>query len=173
MQDATFSRNYALPSGATHLAAWWRDAPNATGRLTSFIVERWGSRALLRSSWHVHRSCGQSVFTVDTLTVDTAEWLKLNILTAGWVFFWEGRGAYAQDKNTSARLCAKNAGGLMHEGGRICGTLQYYAKGLSKKIGMVQKHLSRPKSLQTWYMSSPTKTEIRPKKVCQFSTTYI
>ena len=28
------------------------------------------------------------------------------------------RGAYAQDKNTSARLCAKNAGGgLMHEGG--------------------------------------------------------
>ena len=40
MQDATFSRNYALPSGATHLAAWRRDAPNATGWLTSFIVER-------------------------------------------------------------------------------------------------------------------------------------
>ena len=27
------------------------------------------------------------------------------------------RGAYARDKNTSARLCAKNAGG-----GHICGT---------------------------------------------------
>ena len=29
------------------------------------------------------------------------------------------------DKNTSARLSAKNAGGLMSEGGRICGTLRY------------------------------------------------
>ena len=29
-------------------------------------------------------------------------------------------GAYARDKNTSAELCAKNAGG-----GRICGTLRY------------------------------------------------
>ena len=40
-----------------------------------------------------------------------------------------GGGAYARDKNTSARLCAKNAGGggggLMCEGGRICGTLRY------------------------------------------------
>ena len=27
------------------------------------------------------------------------------------------RGAYARDKNTSARLCAKNAVGLMREGG--------------------------------------------------------
>ena len=35
-----------------------------------------------------------------------------------------GGGAYARDKNTSARLCAKNAGGLMCEGGRICGTLR-------------------------------------------------
>ena len=34
------------------------------------------------------------------------------------------RGAYARDKNTSARLCAKNARGLMREGGRICGTLR-------------------------------------------------
>ena len=30
-----------------------------------------------------------------------------------------GGGAYAQDKNTSARLCTINAGG------RICGTLRY------------------------------------------------
>ena len=31
------------------------------------------------------------------------------------------------DKNTSARLCTKNAGGggLMHEGVHICGTLRY------------------------------------------------
>ena len=38
-----------------------------------------------------------------------------------------GWGAYARDKNTSARVCAKKAGGggLMREGGRICGTLQY------------------------------------------------
>ena len=35
-------------------------------------------------------------------------------------------GAYVRGKNTSARLCAKNAGGgLMREGGHICGTLQY------------------------------------------------
>ena len=27
-----------------------------------------------------------------------------------------GGGAYAQDKNTSVRVCAKNAGGLMREG---------------------------------------------------------
>ena len=30
-----------------------------------------------------------------------------------------------RDKNTSARLCAKNAGGLMREGGHTCGTLWY------------------------------------------------
>ena len=35
-------------------------------------------------------------------------------------------GAYARDKNTSARLCTKNVGGgLMREGGRTCGTLRY------------------------------------------------
>ena len=38
--------------------------------------------------------------------------------------FDEG-GSYARDKNTSARLSTKNAGGLMREWGRICGTLQY------------------------------------------------
>ena len=30
-----------------------------------------------------------------------------------------------RDKNTSVRVCGKNAGGLMREGGRICGTLRY------------------------------------------------
>ena len=33
----------------------WRDAPDATGRVTSFRVEGRGSRALPRSSWRVHR----------------------------------------------------------------------------------------------------------------------
>ena len=32
-----------------------RDAPDATGRLTSFSVEGRGSRVLPRSSWRVHR----------------------------------------------------------------------------------------------------------------------
>ena len=38
-----------------------------------------------------------------------------------------GGGAYARDKNTSVRVCAKNAGGAYAQGGggRICGTLQY------------------------------------------------
>ena len=30
---------------------------------------------------------------------------------------WGGGGAYARDKNTSARLCAKNAGGAYAQGG--------------------------------------------------------
>ena len=34
-------------------------------------------------------------------------------------------GAYAWDKNTSARICAKNAGGAYARGGRICGTVRY------------------------------------------------
>ena len=57
-----FSRDYALPSGwgvgakrGTSLSARWRDAPDASGRLTSFSVEERGSRVLLRSSWRVHR----------------------------------------------------------------------------------------------------------------------
>ena len=37
----------------------------------------------------------------------------------------EGVGAYAQDKNTSARLCAKNAGGADAREEYICGTLRY------------------------------------------------
>ena len=36
-----------------------------------------------------------------------------------------------RDKNTSVRVCAKNAGGLMRQGGHICGTLWYllYVEG--------------------------------------------
>ena len=44
-----------------------------------------------------------------------------------------GWGAYARDKNISARLCTKKAGGggLMHEGGHICGTLRYITCALA------------------------------------------
>ena len=48
-----------------------RDAHDASGRLTSFSVKEWGSRALPRSSWSVHRWCGQSMFVVDTSTVES------------------------------------------------------------------------------------------------------
>ena len=41
----------------------------------------------------------------------------------------EGGGLMRGDKNTSATLCTKNAGGgLMREGGHICGTLRYIFK---------------------------------------------
>ena len=91
-----FSRDYTLPSDKAwpHCHCWWgwrasvrqRDAPNASGRLTSFII-----------IWLQDKS--------------------------------SSGGAYAQDKNTSAGLCAKNGGGggLMCEGGHICGTLWYHA----------------------------------------------
>ena len=37
-----------------------------------------------------------------------------------------GGGAYTWDKNTSVRVCTKNAGGAYARGGgRICGTLRY------------------------------------------------
>ena len=39
------------------------------------------------------------------------------------VFEFRRGGTYLWDKNTSARLCAKNAGG--EGGGHICGTLRY------------------------------------------------
>ena len=48
-----------------------RDAPDASGKLTSFSVEGRGRRALPQSSWRVYRWCGRSVFTVDTLRVDS------------------------------------------------------------------------------------------------------
>ena len=55
--------------------ARWRDAPNASGRLTSFSVKGRESRALPRSSWCVHCWCEQFVLAVDTLTVDS--WVAL------------------------------------------------------------------------------------------------
>ena len=63
-----FSRDYVLPSGHEVIVGWGlgakrgsspsarrRDAPDASGRLTSFSVEERGSRALPRSTWRVHR----------------------------------------------------------------------------------------------------------------------
>ena len=35
--------------------------------------------------------------------------------------FWGVGGAYVQDKNTSAKLCTKNAEGLMREGSVFVG----------------------------------------------------
>ena len=65
-----FSRNCVLPSGTgkvwphcrwglgakceVSLSVRRRDAPGATGRLTSFSVEGRESRVLLRSSWRAH-----------------------------------------------------------------------------------------------------------------------
>ena len=45
------------------------DATEASGRLASFGVKGRGSRVLPRSSWCVHRCCGQSAFAVDNLTI--------------------------------------------------------------------------------------------------------
>ena len=55
-----------------------------------------------------------------------SKWLKMAVFILSSTSPTVPEGAYARDKNTSARLCAKNAGGLMREGGRICGTLRYY-----------------------------------------------
>ena len=74
-----FSRNYALPSGKAWSHCRWgvgakheaERCSDASGRLTSFSVEGWGSRAVPRSSWRVHRWCRWSVFAVDTLTIDS------------------------------------------------------------------------------------------------------
>ena len=137
-----FSYDYALPSNKANsivICRWGveakreaspnarrRDAPDASGRLTSFSVEGRESRALPRSSWHVHRWRGLSVFAVDTLTVDS-QVAKIEIISIIRLRNKSSSGrAYARDKGTSAGLCAKNAGGGgMGEGGRICGTLRY------------------------------------------------
>ena len=41
------------------------------GEMLPTLAEGRGSTALPQSSWRVHRCCGRSVFTVDTLTVDS------------------------------------------------------------------------------------------------------
>ena len=100
----------------------WRDAPEVSDRLTSFSIEGLGSRALPRSSWCVHRCCGWSVFAVDTLTVDSQVAL-INLISIFRLrdesLLWGvgGGSAYVWYKNTSARLCTKNVGGLMCERG--------------------------------------------------------
>ena len=60
-----------LSVGGWRPSARRRDAPDTSGRLTSFSVEGWESRALPRSSWCVHCWCGLSAFVVDTLMVDS------------------------------------------------------------------------------------------------------
>ena len=71
-----------------HASARWRDASDTSGRLTSFIIEGWGSGVLLQSSWRIHRFCGRFSIAVETFTVySQVAQIKLNSLTAGWVFF--------------------------------------------------------------------------------------
>ena len=95
-----------------------RDAPDATGRLTSFSVEGRGSRALPQSSWRVHRWYGRFAFAVDTLTLDSrVAWV--NISTARWVFFWGWGGGLMRGIKIPQQEFA-----LKCRGRRICGTLQ-------------------------------------------------
>ena len=64
------------------------------------------------------------MFMVDTLTVDS----RVASIFRPQDESSSGGGAYARDKNTSARLCARNGGGegayVRGEGGCICGTLR-------------------------------------------------
>ena len=46
------------------------------------------------------------------------------------------RGAYTRDKTTYAGTGAKNAGGLMHKGGRNCGILRY----ISVQFSLITQH---------------------------------
>jgi len=88
MGCAIFSRGYVLHActlviNQKCLAVLWMLASflrcNSTLNLTVRVStsrhlweasKRWG-RLLSQSSWDVHCSCGQSAFTVDTLTVDS------------------------------------------------------------------------------------------------------
>ena len=58
-----------------------------------------------------------------------ASFLRCHSTTETLNLYRRGGAAYVRDKNTPARLSAKNAGGLMREGGRICRTLRYILYG--------------------------------------------
>ena len=65
-----------IVSGGWGPSAKRRDAPDATGRVTSFSVEGRGSRVLSRSSWRVCRcdvDTGGGSSSQWTLTVDSRE----------------------------------------------------------------------------------------------------
>ena len=124
-------------------------APDASSRLTSFSVEGRGSRALLRSSWHVHRWCGQSVFTVDSLTVDSR---------VAWIIFWLwdefssgwGRGGRLMCgiKIPQQEFAQKLQGEAYVQRRRICGTLWYYMDTVNPcngwKVEIVQQLWGKP-----------------------------
>ena len=121
-----FSCDYALTSGKPWSHCWWwgpsarrRDAPDASGRLMSFSVEGRGSRALPRSSWHVHRWCGCQAVRVRGRHFNGRQLSGFS--TAGWVFFWGGGGESLYVEYTSARLCAKNVGGALCARGVFAG----------------------------------------------------
>ena len=82
--------------------------------LASFSVEGQGSRSLPQSSWCVHR-CRLAIEKCRMLASflrchSTTETLNLTVEVST-------RGAYVRGKNTSAILCAKNAGGAYARGG--------------------------------------------------------
>ena len=90
-----------------------RDAPDASGRLTSFSVEERGSKALPQNSWHVHHVRGRHFNGRQPSS------LNKNISTMSLLL--SGGGLMCGNKNTSARLCTKNAGGLCARGGIFAG----------------------------------------------------
>ena len=121
--------------------AFWsrrRDAPDASGRLASFSIEGRGSRALPQSSWGVH-SLLQAVHVrgrqfnsrqssgLNKLAIKLSGSVDAGFILALPFHHWDLEpdcvgvltrgGAYTRDKNTSARLCAKNAGGAYARGG--------------------------------------------------------
>ena len=134
MRDATISLGITpslLIKGWLHcylsMGGWrpsvrQRDAPDASSRLTSFSVEGWESRVLLRSSWRVYRWCGLSVFVVDALTLDSwvpLIWLRNKNKSSS------GGGVMCGIKVPQQDFALKMPGKLMREGRCICGTLRY------------------------------------------------
>ena len=87
----------------------------------SFSVEGQGSRSLPQSSWRAHRcrlaikKCLVVLWTLASFLHchSTTETLNLTVE----VSTRRGGGPYVRDKNTSARLCAKNTGGAYARGG--------------------------------------------------------
>ena len=69
------------------------------------------------------------------------------LLGVGW-------GAYARDKNTSARLCTINAGGLMREGGVFAGhysTIEFNWDQVSlTKSEVIGKGFLKLENLKSW-----------------------
>ena len=64
----------------------------------------------------------------------------------------DGVGAYARDKNTSARLCAKNAGGLMRRGAYLRDTTGILIATALTLNSLLTKRVSFCSSFITLYL---------------------